>query len=179
MVLKKKERNYFLPDEFDERLLRHRKNIYKRKLTIVATDDFLKQYDVLSDELKDKAIAVLSVLRTAKYPENYGMPLYDKDDKTLVKICGLKITLVHDSVLSSLVFYSIKADEENTNVLNLATNAGVGSMNPAQIKSEEFVASTIKLEDYGFNTLYEMEQYRQEHKMADIQEVLEFKGWKV
>ena len=42
MVLKKKERNYFLPDEFDERLLRHRKNIYKRKLTIVAMDDFLK-----------------------------------------------------------------------------------------------------------------------------------------
>ena len=129
--------------------------------------------------MKDKTIAVLSVLRTAKYPENYGTSLYNKDNKILINICGLKITLVHDSVLSSLVFYSIKANKENTNVLNLATNAGMGSMNPAQIKSKEGIASTIKLKDYGFNTLYEMEQYRRDHKMADIQEVLESKGWKV
>ena len=74
----------------------------KRKLTIVATNDFLNQYNILSDELKDKAIAVLSVLQAAKYPE-----------------------------------------------------------------------------DYGFNTLYEMEQYRQDHKIVDIQEVLESNEWKI
>ena len=179
MVLKKKEKKYFLPDEFNERLVRHRKNIYKRKLTIAATDDFLNQYDVLSDELKDKAIAVLSVLQAAKYPENYGTSLHDRDNKILLKICGLKIILVCDSVFSSLVFYEIKADKANTNVLNLATNAGMGSMTPERIISKEGISSTIKLKDYGFNTLYEMEQYRQDHKMADIQEVLESKGWKI
>ena len=179
MVLKKKERNYFLPDEFNERLLRHRKNIYKRKLTIVATDDFLNQYDVLSDELKDKAIAVLSVLQMTKYPENYGTSLHDKDHKILINTCGLKIILVHNSILSSLVFYEIKASKENNNVLNLATNAGMGSMNPERIKMKEHTASTIKMEKYGFSTLYEMEKYRRDHKMADIQKVLESKGWKV
>ena len=77
-----------------------------------------------------------------------------------------------------MVFYEIKADKENTNVLNLATNAGMGSMTPERIRSKEGISSTIKLKDYGFNTLYEMEQYRQDHKMADIQKVLESKGWK-
>ena len=43
MVLKNKQNNYFLPDEFNEMLVRHRKNIYKRKLTIAAIDDFLNQ----------------------------------------------------------------------------------------------------------------------------------------
>ena len=151
----------------------------KRKLTIIATDDFLNQYDVLSDELKDKAIAVLSVLQTAKYPENYGTPLYNRDNKTLLKMCGLKITLAQHLVIPALMLYNITADEENTNVINFVTNAGMGSMTPERIRSKEERASTIKLEDYGFNTLYEMEQYRRDHKMADIQKVLESKGWKV
>lgn len=54
----------------------------------------------------------------------------------------------------------------------------MGSMTPERISSKEEMASTIKLEDYGFTTLYEMEKYRQDH-MTDIQQVLESKGWKV
>ena len=54
IILKLKSENYFLTDEFNERLVRHRKNIYKRKLTIIAMDDFLNQYDMLSDDLKER-----------------------------------------------------------------------------------------------------------------------------
>ena len=118
------------------------------------------------------------MLQAAKYPENYGTSLHDREDKIIVKMCGLKIILVHNSILASLVFYEIKADKENTNILNLSTNACMDSMTPERISSKEEMASTIKLEDCDFTTLYEMEQYRQDHKMADIQQVLESKGWK-
>ena len=179
MVLKNKQNNYFLPDEFNELLVRHRKNIYKRKMTIIATDDFLEEHNALSDELKDIAITVLSVLQTVKYLENYGTPLYDREDKIIVKICGLEILLAQHLVIPALMLYSVKRDKGNSNVIKLVPNAGMDSMTPEKIKSEEEMASTVKLEDYGFNTLYEMEQYRQDHKMTDIQQVLESKGWKV
>ena len=179
MVLKNKHDNYFLPDEFNELLVSHRKNIYKRKITIIATDDFLEEYDVLSDELKDIAITVLSVLQTVKYLENYGAKLYDREGKIIIKMCGLKIILAQHLAIPALMFYSIKADKENSNGINLVMNAGFGSMTPERIKSREEVASTVKLEDYGFNTLYEMEQYRQDHKMTDVQQVLKSKGWRV
>ena len=119
------------------------------------------------------------MLQTAKYLENYGMRLNDREGRIIIKICGLKITLAQHLVIPALMLYNITADEENTNVINFVTNAGMGSMTPERIRSKEERASTIKLEDYGFNTLYEMEQYRRDHKMADIQKVLESKGWKV
>ena len=179
MVLKNKHDNYFLPDEFNELLVKHRKNIYKRKMTIIATDDFLEEHNILSDELKDIAITVLSVLQTVKYLENYGTSLYDREDKIIVKICGLEILLAQHLVIPALMLYSIKRDNGNSNVINLVPNAGMGSMTPEKIKSEEEMASTIKLKDYGFTTFYEMEKYRQDHKMDDIQKVLESKGWKI
>ena len=178
IILKLKSENYFLTDEFNERLVRHRKNIYKRKLTIIAMDDFLNQYDMLSDDLKERAIGVLSILQTTKYIENYGIRLNDREDKIAIKICGLEILLAQHLVIPALVLYNICTDKKNSNIINFVTNTGFGLMTPERIRSKEGMASTIKLKDYGFSTLYEMEQYRQDHKMTDIQEVLESKGWK-
>ena len=121
----------------------------------------------------------MSILQTTKYIENYGIRLNDREDKIAIKICGLEILLAQHLVIPALVLYNICTGKKNSNIINFVTNAGFGLMTPERIRSKEGMASTIKLKDYGFNTLYEMEQYRQDHKMADIQEVLESKGWKI
>ena len=72
MVLKNnKGHTLFLPDEFHEKLVSYRKEPYKYKRTIITTDEFLKEFDSLPDDLKEKAIISLPLIYKSKIPTVY------------------------------------------------------------------------------------------------------------
>ena len=172
-----KDRILFLPDEFHERLVLYRKDAYKYKRTIITTDEFLKEFDSLTDDLKEKAIVVLPLIYKSKIPDIYADTYNDKGN-AIIDIAGLEITCSYDPVFPSISLFHIRASKTQTNAVTLVNNAGFGRMFPNGIKQVEDLFSISDMQTHEFKTVYEMEQYRQDNNMKDIREVLKSKGWK-
>lgn len=178
MVLQdNKGRSLFLPDEFHERLISYRKDAYKYKRTIIVTEEFLKEYDLLSVGLKEKAIVILPLIYNAKIPDMYTT-VYNDDGHAVIDIAGLEIICNYDPTFPSMSLFHIQASKTPTNMITLGDNDGFGRMYPEGIKQVEDLFLISDMKTHGFKSVYEMEQYRQDNNMKDIREVLKSKGWK-
>ena len=179
MALKNnKDQTLFLPDEFHERLVSYRKDAYKYRRTIIVNDEFLKEYDSLSDNLKEKAIVVLPLIYKSKIPTVYKK-IYNNDGNAIIDIAGLEIICSYDPIFPTISLFHIQASKIQTNEITLVDNTGFGNMYPEGIKQVEDFFAISDMKTHEFKSVYEMEQYRQDNDMKDIREVLESKGWKL
>ena len=172
----------FNEEKFTKRLLSHRKDVYKRTRTPVATKRFLKQYDNLNDDEKERIFIVTQILINSKVPTLLGDHIDDVPDAEDIKgiyniyvvdMCGLRVFITYSELFESVRFYKIEKSHSEIYQVR-CDNGGFDRQQKGWHKTHEDILA-LHVTKWGFDSLYEIELYAKENNMS-IKEVIESRG---
>ena len=154
-------------EKFNERLYSHRKECFAVKKYVCTSERFFDAFNALSDDEKERAGMVMTMLQNSKIPELYGT-IIEEPDAYFVDMCGLVIVYSYNEAADTLSFYDItNGGKSGKYTLSLLHNADLGDATREYVEMREDLITAAKriLPERGFESIVALSAFRKKKRV--------------